>query len=290
MWTLPIPPRDGSSDDLVTAFKRSRPGTDAYTLNSSETTAIDALYDRYDELNGRRHPDLAVPGFEEVLTQAIIRAYNETYPGGRIFELRNRLKLAAERCPFCGFAEISDLDHHLPVSEFGALAVYRRNLVPSCGPCNNKKRTAGRGNSAEELIHAYFDQIPNEKFFVATARLAQGALVVTLRVERSQSMSVELYERLKFQVERLDLSRRYRAAVNTLLLEQEAGFELAFGQGDPERLSAFLDLSAEKYAMRFGLNDWRTALLTSLAAESSFCAGGFRQALGAAGRASTNGP
>jgi hypothetical protein len=116
-------------------------GEAIYAPAPTQTAALLLLYARYDETGGRPSPDLRDQAFDLQLLAAIHGAYDEVQDGRRLANLRDRLKAATLLCPYCGFGEIRELDHHLPRVIYWALAIYARNLVPCCSACNGKKRT-----------------------------------------------------------------------------------------------------------------------------------------------------
>jgi hypothetical protein len=59
-------------------------------------------------------------------------AYDQVQEGGRLSDLRARLKNVPGHCPYCGIGEIGDLDHFLPQTTYQLLAIYARNLIPCC--------------------------------------------------------------------------------------------------------------------------------------------------------------
>jgi hypothetical protein len=279
MWQLPRPNAESALEELEVALARAD-GTTEYRLCDAERVAVGAMYARYDELEGRPTPELLGPTLSAALTAAIYSAYSQVRKGGRLENLRNRLKIAADRCPFCGIGPVTDLDHYLPRSRFQALSIYSRNLIPACHECNSKKRTADGRRRLERFIHAYFDVLPEERFLVAVVSLLDRALLVDFRIERTPLLREELYERLQFQVTRLCLQDRYRAEVNVFLASQEVSFLEAFGaERDGDRLRDFLLRSAAALAGRFGLNDWRPALMRGLAGSPEFYSGGFVEVL-----------
>jgi len=79
----------------------------------------------------------------------------------------------------------------------------------------------------------------------------------------------------------LDLNNRYRKEVNVYLANQAVALGMAFGENeDSTLLRDYLHKTAQHIEVRFGKNDWRTALLYGLADNNDFCSGGFRYALG----------
>ena len=279
MWTLPKPSADEAIDDLTTAFTKND-GSEIYPLTQSEKDAVKSIYKIYDDSLGRPKAELDGSILSNELKAALYSAYNEVQEGRRLQRLRDRLKLLAVRCPLCGIGPVTDLDHHLPRSRFKGLSIYARNLVPTCHSCNNKKRTVAGETPDQQFIHAYFDALPQERFLIADVSVSDAGITVNFRAEQTANMPQEAYDRISFQIERLNLVERYRPEVNVFLESQKDSFDLVFGaEENADRLRNFLILSARSHERSFGLNDWRTSLFYGLAACDAFCTGGFRKAL-----------
>ncbi len=271
MWTLP-PPDVADVDAQLTLALTYVNGVPAYALSPAERAAVLAVYQLYDDLLGQ--PD---PGLTPVALTAcrvhIREGYNQVQIGGRLASLRALLLASTDVCPYCGFGEPTELDHYLPKTQYDELAIYPRNLVPSCGPCNNAKRTIVPGvQTGPGLIHAYFQGLPDAVFMRADVDFAGGALNVTFRIEPA-ALTPALAEMLQFQLVRLKLNERYPRQINKFLSEQRTAMLMFKELGLPSvELTKYLLRSAASLAGNFGRNDWRTALLEALAANEMFCA------------------
>lgn len=276
MWTLAIPDNTNAIDELITALAYAN-GTSVYVLSEQEKKVVGDLYVRYDALKAHPAPELRNPQLNEQLKAIIREAYAEVQQGRRLHNLRERLKLAAARCPLCSIGPVTDLDHHLPRAHFAALAVYSRNLVPACTTCNNKKRAIIGDIPSRRFIHAYLDDLPEERFLRTDVKIAQNSVLFEFRVERTPGMAAELHERLQFQLGRLELNRRYGAEINVFWSSQEIALTDAYGTDSSSiNLRDFLRRSAIVMDRKFGMNDWRAALLHDSASSDEFCNGGFR--------------
>lgn len=72
-------------------------------------------------------------------------------------------------CPMCGLPGTGTLDHIFPQSDFPELAIFSRNLVPTCYRCNTKHQATYRGvNDGERIFHPYFDDVLNNRVVRAT--------------------------------------------------------------------------------------------------------------------------
>lgn len=270
MWVMPGQALEGLDDALDRALTYAN-GTAVYQLSDDERAEIHAVYQRYEALLGQPHGDLTPPILNTARPR-LYAAYDQVQIGGRLAALRARLLASTDACPYCGFGEPKDLDHYLPRSIYGELAIYPNNLVPSCGPCNNAKRTVVPGMAAAHgpgLIHAYFQALPDLDFLKADIVFHAGSLVVTFRIDTSD-MDPDLATRLQFQLDRLKLNDRYIKQINKFVSEQRLAI-LMFRAYGGEVLRDYLQRCADSLARSFHRNDWRVALLRALAEQPNFC-------------------
>ncbi|WP_027035201.1 HNH endonuclease [Mesorhizobium ciceri] len=271
MWLLDKPSVRSVRKQLDTALTLVN-GDAVYALSAAERTAIAAAYTLYDREQGRAHADLLTCGLTTPCLTALYRAYNEVQKGGRLKGLRRSLLDSAETCPLCGFAEPTQLDHFLPRDQYRGLSIYPRNLVPACGSCNNVKRThVGAGD--DELVHAYFDELPDEDFLVADITMTGTALVATFIIN-PVGIDPVLAARLQFQLERMQLNQRYPKQINIFLFGQRTGMLQVYAAGGGTALRAFLVAAAADLDRDFEKHDWRAALMRGLADCNAFCDGG----------------
>lgn len=271
MWVLPPPDVLDVDAQLTTALTYAN-GVPVYPLSPVERAAIHAVYQAYNDLLGQ--PDPSLTPVELAACRGHIReCYGQVQIGGRLTALRASLLASTDVCPYCGFGEPTELDHYLPKTLYGELAIYPRNLVPCCGPCNNAKRTIVPGvPPGPGLIHAYFQELPDTVFLRADVDFVGGALDVTFRIDTA-ALTPALAAMLQFQLVRLKLNDRYPRQINKFLFEQRTGMVLFKELGLPAaQLASYLRRSASSLAASFGRNDWRPALLETLAANEAFCA------------------
>lgn len=281
MWSLALPDTTDAIAELELAFTPSR-GPKKYELTDAERKAVLAHYTAYDAAAGVAGPNLAAPmGVSAALLAAIHDAYDEVQDGKRLQPLRGRLKLGVRRCPFCGIGPVTDLDHHLPRSGYKGVSIHARNLVPSCGTCNNKKRAHTGGAPAELWLHAYFDELPDVRFFRAVASLVGAALRVDFYIDKTVGLDPIVASRLDFQIGKLALNDRYQAEI-TLLLEPMAVSLMEFAAAPADKLVVrdYFERTARQTERKHGKNDWRVATLDALTECDPFCDGGFIDALG----------
>ncbi|MBD3660795.1 MAG: hypothetical protein HUJ11_01130 [Arenibacter algicola] len=280
MWKLPIPSVAGARNELEIALSRDR-GEPPYNLTEPEKDAIEALYQSYDHGLGRPDDGLKAPNLAGALKDALHDAFAHVQKDKRLHDLRERLKLPADDCPYCGFGAVTDLDHYLPRSKFKSLPIYARNLVPCCGPCNGKKQALADEGAESQFLHTYFDELPDERFLFADVSIENRGLKIGFRAEQSATMEEGTIQRIVFQLERLNLNERYQREATNFVSSQAASFEMAFGEGgNTEALRDLLIRNARYHRKHFGLNDWRAALCFGLSECDQFVDGGFIEVCG----------
>lgn len=280
MWKLPAPNVDTASEELTTALTYAN-GTPVFALSAAQRQSVLELYETYTQRFGVPSEDLVAEELGENLLEAVKGAYDEVQEGRRLAALRDRLKVATRLCPYCGFGEVRDLDHHLPRSKYRGLAIHAMNLVPCCHPCNGKKRAIAGADPDAQFCHTYLDRVPKRIFLFADIEMFPNAMSVTFSVKKPRRFKQELFQRISFQFKRLELNERYQAEVNTFIVGQRTAIEDAYGNpGDSNSLKKFLKRAAVSAVHDFGLNDWRSALWRGLSKSRDFYSGGFTAAFG----------
>jgi hypothetical protein len=274
MWTLSAPDISSTADELRLALTRAD-GTSIYAPTVAQLAALLEIYSQYDAKSGHPSSLLFGANLGSDFLSVVNDAYGQVQQGGRLAALRERLKAEIPQCPYCGFGEIRELDHHLPRVSFRALAIYPRNLIPCCSMCNNKKRAVVGDAPSGQFAHVYFEEIPPARFLIASIEVSSEGIVPSFSIQRCAGMTDAVFDRLSFQFSRLELNRRYQAQVTTLLQSHRMSIEDAASAGGN---SLFQWLERAKTSMRaeFGLNDWRAALFDGLANSPAFYHGGFR--------------
>jgi len=276
MWQLARPDTSDVRKHLGLALKVTPAAT------AQEIDDIIALYDAYETDLGRPSDALKGEALRPDLLEAIRDAYGCVQDNGSLSDLRSALKLSTDECPYCGFGQVQDLDHHLPKAVFKPFSIFPLNLVPSCATCNRGKTRKPGTDPAKHLFNVYLEPKLTFQFLVARALIdpASGALLVQFSIRPSQPISGELLDRLKNHLVEFDLETRFPAQVNIYLGTLEVSLVDNYDSGGAVAVENFLRRSADASAKRNGLNDWRTALLHAVAECREFCDGGFSTALG----------
>lgn len=282
MWKLTPPDMGNPEAELVRALTRANGETD-FETNGEQRAALVQLYEHYDATRGRPSADLLGMELGVPFLAAIYAAYDQVQKDRRLAHLRDRLMAGVLACPYCGFGEVTDLDHHLARSIYRAFSIYCKNLIPCCHRCNNKKRQAGGFTPEEQFAQPYLDEYSDDRFLVAQATVSpENGLRVEFSVVQCGDMANDVHERLAFQFSKLELNQRYEAQVVLFVTSQRVAIELAAENG-PEALRNWLTRMHDAHVRSYGLNDWRTALIDSLVRSQEFCDGGFRYSFGSRG-------
>lgn len=121
-------------------------------------------------------------------------------------------------CPFCGFGEISAIDHFLPKKVFFQYSVFLKNLLPICHACNNDYKKEEYPKCAEDqIIHPFLD---SSKFFEEqwiNASYDQDAEVVTYSVNPPSSWNKIDQIRVEKHFNIFGLASRYSTKAASIL-------------------------------------------------------------------------
>jgi hypothetical protein len=277
MWNLSIPSEASAKADLDLLFPD---GDAASVLKASDKLKVQALYADYKAALGRPNMVWKTAGLTKEARAALLEAYGAVSENGKLADLRAALKLNVVECPYCGFGEIRDLDHHLQKAHFNCFSIFALNLVPACSKCNGHKPRTPRTDPKKQHIHAYLESVPQVRFLFADVVVDAKSMRVKFKIDKVAGIGDELFARLEQQLKDFHLNDRYPAQVNVFLSEQKPGLEFAFESRGQVGVKLLLERSQLAMQDAFGMNDWRVALLEALASSDHFCAGGFRLALG----------
>jgi hypothetical protein len=178
------------------------------------------------------------------------------------------------RCPYCGFGQVSTLDHFLAKAKFPRTSVLPINLVPSCKDCNHGKRAVVARVPAEQVIHPYFEtaQIEEEQWLFAAVQETVPVSVI-YRATPPAAWNDALQSRASNQLKDFDLPRRFALeAANEI-----AGLTPLLHSLAPVGEQAVREHLKLVFQNEFSLkkNSWRTALYQALANSDWFCGGGY---------------
>ncbi|GKS88659.1 hypothetical protein [Acidovorax sp. SUPP2539] len=234
-------------------------------------------YQRYEDAVPEVGALVAI-GLTDAQKEAMQHAYAvETLP---MTELRGNLlkRIIVARCPFCGLSESSTLDHYLPKEKYPEFSIFPRNLVPSCGVCNTRKkdRILEDGTDVRMFLHPCFDAIPDVEFLTVRTRLEGDSLVLSYRLTRPDGMATRTFMHLRSHFDKLDLADRYRRMGLEHLGGQYPALRRAYGAAeDAVRVAEKLSEVAQDFEEVSGPNNWLAKLYRALTGNEAFCDGGF---------------
>jgi hypothetical protein len=127
MWNLPRPDTGRTRDDLDLVFP---PNNEPPLATQHEKDSVLALYQTYDNAGGRPGENLEGGHIADAIHDAILAAYGWVQESRKLAKLRSDLKLAAEKCPYCGIGEVHELDHHLVKAVYKIFSIFPLNLIP----------------------------------------------------------------------------------------------------------------------------------------------------------------
>ncbi|ETD78199.1 hypothetical protein U716_15400 [Rhodobacter capsulatus B6] len=280
MRNLPEPTRDNDRADLKKAVRKyqHRGQTLGHDITDDEVERVVALYDRYEQDRGAPCNELKGTNLPDTLRETIHAAYAKTQNGRTLQPLRDLLFKGVDLCPVCGIDPATELDHHLPQSEFKPLAIHSRNLVPMCHPCNHAKLD-GFDEDGDGFLHPYYDILPDLDFLTATIELDGAALNVSFAIDSTAALPAGYAGRLTAQMNALNLEARYQQEVNTYIASHAAALHLAYRASGQAGVQRMLRLQARYEAHAFHRNHWRPALLRALSEFNEFTGGGFAAVL-----------
>lgn len=198
-------------------------------------------------------------------------------------------------CPFCGFGEVSTLDHYLPKAKFPIYSVLPYNLIPACKDCNKKKLADFPNNKNEQTIHPYYDDFSNDQWIYA--KVIKGTLLsmnftvvapspgaITVRKVQIKSSGIEFYvnspshwdstdkKRVEAHFKNFLLNERFPVQATTILAMHQYKFSR---YQNPNTIRVALREEANSYRS-ISLNSWQYALFQALSADSWYYSGGFK--------------
>lgn len=186
--------------------------------------------------------------------------------------------ISAVKCPYCSIGESSTLDHYLPREKFAQFSIYSLNLVPSCAACNTRKSdlVLDEAVSIRFFLHPYFDEIPEEPFLTLETKVLAEGLILKFNLERPATLAEIKFQHIHNHFTKLNLAERYRNMSLSHLREERKAFRRHFGKDQSsKRLAGELLKVAKEKEADYGSNYWQVVLYRSLAANTTFCGGGF---------------
>jgi hypothetical protein len=206
----------------------------------------------------------------DVYTQRMVK---KNSPGRSIYD-KLLLAPAHGRCPLCAQRVVSTLDHHLPKTQYPALAVVPINLIPACAECNKTKLDVIPKTADEETIHPYFDDVETDLWLYAKVDENSPA-VLSFFVKPPTGWDAVKANRMKHHFRVFKLSQLYTSHAATELINIQDRLTQLFSTVGCEGVTAHLRDEAASRESAY-LNSWETAMYKALATNNWYCSGGFK--------------
>lgn len=206
--------------------------------------------------------------------KALQHAYeSDTKPLQDLYE-RLLSPIDVNLCPYCGIGETTTLDHYLPRDAFKEYAVFSKNLVPCCGPCNETKGAKYLDASGSRIyLHPYYEDVPATVQLSVRISLRRSAIVFNYYLECSQP---PICPTIESQFQELHLAQRYRKKSLSHLRKRLPAFRRYYGPDkNAQRVADALNSEADSLMESMGRNAWEVVLDRALADCQKFCDGGF---------------
>ncbi|MDL2186171.1 HNH endonuclease [Pseudomonas sp. ChxA] len=225
--------------------------------------------------SGRAHPEQVVVKNltkGELVDLYSIHMIGDSKPARAYYD---QIKLIAplRKCPFCGFGQVTTLDHFLSKARYPTFSILPSNLIPSCSDCNK-----GKGSSivtqAKQLLHPYFESKCIEtKPWLFVEVIETVPPTVLYFVVPPTSYPHDLAFRVRNHFSDFELERRFSIEATT---ELSTLADLLADLNDYDLINDHLKRVA-RVERKHRKNSWKAALYDALSHNSWYKNGGFRR-------------
>lgn len=281
MWTIDKP-AISAGDAYDTCIKGLRDSDQRNRLQSAKQTIIDAEAN-FDQkacraelhlIQGATHVN-GTAGNISTAEMTNLYDYHMARQKSRGRPLYEKIMIAAEHgiCPFCGHLPVSTLDHVLPKTLHPALSLTPSNLIPSCKDCNHNKGTATPATQESQFLHAYYDDINNDRWLYAQI-IETSPAGATFHVKPPAEWDAVTAARVQNQFTRLKLAALYASQAGRQLQNIRYALKNIFDAGGSDAVRQDLERMFNSLRM-IRANSWEVALYEAAAANDWYCNGGF---------------
>lgn len=177
------------------------------------------------------------------------------------------------KCPFCGFGQVSTLDHFLSKARYPSFSVLPINLVPACADCN-KGKGAEVLSAQSQIPHPYFEgeRIETDIWLYASVRETSPA-TAAFSAAPPDNWPADLATRVINYIRDLNLSNRFAIEAASELASLS---DILSRFGTSLRIREYLNLIAEAEREN-RKNSWKAALYDALSKSAWYCEDGHRR-------------
>ena len=177
------------------------------------------------------------------------------------------------KCPFCGFGQVSTLDHFLSKARYPSFSVLPINLIPACTDCN-KGKGAGVLDGQNQIPHPYFEgsRIETDVWLYASVHETSPATAAFSAIP-PDNWPADLARRVVNYVRDLNLTTRFAieaASELASLSDILSRFETS------QLIGEYLSLIAQTERLH-RKNSWKAALYEALSGSAWYREGGYRR-------------
>lgn len=237
----------------------------ATAFDAAATTATLHLIATQDDVGGVSKSDI-----EKIYTQRMVP---EDSLGRHFYEMLLQSS-PHNKCPLCGVGFVTTLDHHLPKTDYPALAVTPVNLIPACSYCNKEKLQDIPTCAEEQTLHPYYDNFEGESWLCAEVMQTNPAALRYYAAPPATWDSIKC-ARVRHHLIVFKLGELFGSNAGSEIVNIRHGLIGIFERGGATAVRIYLQGQAETYAAAH-LNSWQTAMYQALMASNWFCVGGFR--------------
>lgn len=249
MWGICKPKIEDAKGDIV-IFKEKG------IVKGKDVDSLDLLVEQYEAQGGKvtntQHDIISEKG-----AKSIHAHYEDTEANKPLYYIRQELNENVMKCPYCAIGQPATLDHYMPKNKYKALALCRLNLVPMCWECNRGK---GHTHPYTEYIHPYYlPDLSGITFLNAHIEIVGDVLNFTFSFDKEALGNEDLYEQFISHWRNMKLNERLRKSVIDFIHS-----EVLSESTDMEVLVKYVAILAERIKNKYGLNDWRSAIMRAL--------------------------
>lgn len=194
-------------------------------------------------------------------------------PGRATYDLL-RLSAAGGICPLCGHGNVSTLDHYLPKESYADFTILPSNLVPACSDCNRAKHRFFPAHAAEQLLHPYFDRLPEGVWLRATVAYETNTPILAFKADPPAGWNADLGARVVAHFDRLNLATLYSIHGTREVPMIRSRLQKLLEGGGPDLVREHLQEEASTRHAENN-NSWQAAAYTALAGDQRFWSGNF---------------
>jgi hypothetical protein len=176
-----------------------------------------------------------------------------------------------KKCPFCGFGQVSTLDHFLSKSYYPIFSILPINLIPSCTDCN-KGKGASTVTKENQIPHPYFESSEIENDIWLFSEIQKTAPpTATFHTKCPAKWQRDLAKRIETYFKDFNLAHRFSIEASNRLISICYMLKIL---DTIDLRKQYLETYA-KTEITIRKNSWEAALYTALVNSDWFIETGF---------------